>query len=81
MSASRSVVATCFICKEKYFEPEPKTHKQRRCGHCQAIRRIALDGTAESLRKIEKYERAQKAKNILKRPRVADVLMDLSNDP
>ena len=77
---SRSVVATCRICKEKYFEPDPKTLKLCRCGHCRLIRSWAQDGTEESAREADEFRRQQRARNIALRPRVSEVLSNLDDE-
>lgn len=80
MSVSRSVVATCTICKQKYFEPSPKVVKHHRCGHCQLVRSWASDGTIESERECAEFRKRQVERNIALRPRVNDVLNDLNDD-
>ena len=80
MSVSRSVIATCVICKQEYFEPEPKSHKKSRCGRCQLVRSWATDGTPESDRECAEFRRRQIERNIALRPRVNDVLQDLENE-
>ena len=80
MSVSRSIVATCSICKQQYFEPEPKSVKRSRCGHCQMVRSWATDGSPESNRECAEFRQHQIERNIALRPRVADVLNDLNND-
>lgn len=77
MSVSRSVVATCSICKQKYFEPESRTVKYSRCGHCRLIRQWATDGSPESDRECAEFKRCQIERNIALRPRVNDILNDL----
>lgn len=80
MSFSRTVIATCAICKQKYFEPEPRHVKILRCGHCQRIRSWATDGTPESDRECAEFRKRQFEKNIALRPRVNDVLNNLDDD-
>lgn len=78
--SSRSVVATCCVCKEKYFEPEPKNPAPCRCGHCQLIRLWAQDGSEESAREAAEFHQKQRARNIARRPRVSEVLNNLDNE-
>ncbi len=80
MSVSRSVIATCSICKQKYLEPEPMRIKKARCGHCQMVRSWASDGTPESDRECAEFRRRQIERNIALRPRVNDVLKDIDKD-
>jgi hypothetical protein len=77
MSVSRSVIATCSLCKQQYFEPEPKSHKKSRCGHCQLVRSWASDGSPKSEQECAEFRQRQIERNIALRPRVNDVLKDI----
>lgn len=78
--SSRTVIATCCICKEKYFEPEPKTNKLCQCGHCMLGRTYSQDGSPESAAAAAIYRQKQLARNVAKRPRVSEVLNSLDDE-
>ena len=78
--SSRTVIATCCVCKEKYFEPEPKTNKRCQCGHCMLVRTYCQNGSLESSAAAAEYRRQQIARNVAKRPRVNEIIESLDDD-
>jgi hypothetical protein len=78
--SSRTVVATCHVCKEKYFEPRPRKTDGFCCGHCMLVRSNAQDGTPESAAAAAEYRRQQIARNVARRPRVSDVINSLDDE-